>query len=520
MNLKQIAFEETKQFSSLFLDYINNKTGLQKFYTYSPTIENFKEAIAHRNFDNEKRPALVNTLKNQYKNIPAPSEVSNNIESLGQQNTFTVTTGHQLNIFTGPLFFIYKVVAAINMAKTLNSTYPSNHFVPVYWMASEDHDSDEINNFRLFGEKYVWETDQKGPVGRFKTSSMKSLFEDLPEKPDFFLDGYLGKSNLSEATRYIVNHLFGKHGLVILDADDMELKKMFKPVILDDILHHTPFEFAQTDTKGLEDQGYKGQIYPRPINLFFMENGTRERIEESKGNFNVLNTSLSFTKEEIAKLIDEHPEKFSPNVVLRPVYQEMILPNLAYIGGPAEVAYWLQLKGVFDHFEIPFPILFPRLFTLIISKAITRKMHKLQVSEQDVFKDFNTLKESLLYRENDPSHDLSDQLHKIGLAFESIRKQAGVLDKSLEGFVLSEYKKVEKGVGNIQKRLKKAEEQKIEVQINQIKGILDKLFPNGNPQEREDNFLNFYINNPAFIDELIDQLDPFVLKFNILTEDE
>ena len=223
--------------------------------------------------------------------------------------------------------------------------------------------------------------------------------------------------------------------------------------------------------------------------------------------------------EEIDSLIDEHPEKFSPNVVLRPVYQETILPNLAYIGGPAEVSYWLQLKDVFDHFKTPFPVLFPRSFVMIITKAIGKKMDKLQLSKQGIFENFSTIKENVLYKNTEKVHDLSNELSDIENVFNSIKSKVGELDKSLEGFVMSEYKKVEKGVENIQKRLKKAEEQKAEVSIKQIENILEKLFPGGNPQEREDNFLNFYINNPDFIQELIDALDPFELKYNILTED-
>ena len=519
MNLHQFNFEETKRFSSIFLDYINNSKELQDYYSYRPEIESFEKAIANRNFDDSKRPTLVNSIKEQYSNLMTHDAVSSNIELLNQKNTYTITTGHQLNIFTGPLFFIYKIVATINMAKMLKEKYPSNNFVPVYWMASEDHDFEEINNFNLFGKKYVWETTQKGPVGRFETATMKSVLDEISEKPDLFTNGYLNHHNLADATRFIVNELFGEYGLVILDADEKELKTEFRSIIKDDIFNNNAHALAQNTTKQLEDLGHKSQIYPRPINFFFMEDGIRERIEEAEGNYIVLNTSKIFTREEMETLIDEHPEKFSPNVVLRPVYQETILPNLAYIGGPAEVSYWLQLKDVFNHFKTPFPVLFPRSFVMIITKAIGKKMDKLQLSKQGIFEDFSTIKEHILYKDTEKVHDLSSELSDIENVFNSIKSKVGVLDKSLEGFVMSEYKKVEKGVENIQKRLKKAEEQKEEVSIKQIENILEKLFPGGNPQEREDNFLNFYINNPNFIQELIDALDPFELKYNILTED-
>lgn len=520
MNLNQIPFEETKRFSSLFLDYINDKKELREFYSLIPDIESFQQAITDRNFDDSKRQVLVNTLKKQYINHTANNQVSQNIDLLKESNTFTITTGHQLNIFTGPLFFIYKIAAVINMAKLLNEKYSDFNFVPVYWMASEDHDFEEINNFNLFSKKYTWESNQTGPVGRFETVSMKGLFDEISELPDFLSKGYLDHKNLSEATRFIVNQLFGKHGLIILDADEKELKKEFIPVIKDDIINGNANTLVNKATEKMEALEYKSQIFPRLINFFYMENGLRQRIEYTDGKYSVLNTDLSFTKDEIESLIVEHPENFSPNVVLRPVYQEMILPNLAYVGGPAEIAYWLQLKGVFEYFNVPFPILFPRLFVMIIAKAIAKKMDKLQLNQTDIFDEFDSLKEKLLYSETEPAHGLSDQLVEIKKTFESIQQKAIEIDKSLAGFVMSEYKKTEKSVDNIQKRLKRAEEQKEEVKLNQLKGILEKLFPDGNPQEREDNFLNFYINNPNFIDELIEQLDPFTLKYNILTDND
>ncbi len=519
MILNKIELGESKRFSSILLDYLENKEELKSHFEYPPSIESFEQAISNRNYDDRKREILVNVLKRQYKNITNAGPVIQNIDLLNQQNTYTITTGHQLNIFTGPLYFIYKIVSAINMAKILNEKYSANNFIPVYWMASEDHDFEEINNFKLFGNKITWESEQKGPVGKFDTNSIKEILDEINEMPYFFKKAYLECKNLSDATRHFVNHLFGKYGLVVLDADDKELKSELKPIIKDDLFSSNAHKFVQSCTGNLEKLGYKSQIYPRPINFFYMADGVRERIENIEGTFHVLNTSISFSKQELETLIEEHPERFSPNVVLRPVYQEVILPNLAYIGGPAEVAYWLQLKDVFDHYSIPFPVLFPRLFVMLISKAIYKKMNKLGLEIGEVFKDFATLKDVLLFKDTEPKYDLSVQLDEIKNAFESIKLKVQELDKSLEGFAMSEFKKTEKGGINIQKRLKNAEEQKQSVTINQLKGILDKLFPNGNPQEREDNFLNFYINNPGLIDELINQLNPFELKYNILTED-
>src|SRR5699024_1121789 len=148
----------------------------------------------------------------QYKGLPIKAPVQENIESLKQANTFTVTTGHQLNIFTGPLYFIYKIITVINTSKVLAKEYPDCRFVPVYWMASEDHDFEEINHFNLFGKTYRWETSQKGPVGRFSTESIQAVLDDLPEKVPLFENAYQEGKTLAAATRHYVHELFGAEG--------------------------------------------------------------------------------------------------------------------------------------------------------------------------------------------------------------------------------------------------------------------------------------------------------------------
>jgi bacillithiol biosynthesis cysteine-adding enzyme BshC len=519
MNLHQIDFEVTGKFSSTFLDYIQNNKALQPFYNQAPDINSFEKIINERNFEDGHRQALVQSLHQQYDGIEISPEVSSNISALAATKTFTVTTGHQLNIFTGPLFFIYKIVAAINLAKKLKSHYPDYTFVPVYWMASEDHDFEEISHFRLFGNKYTWQYDAGGPVGKLNTASMKGLLDEIPELPKFISNAYLHAKNLSEATIRIVNELFGKYGLVILDADEPQLKRQFRSIIKDDIFNNHANELTENTTQELENAGYKGQIFPREINFFYMDDGLRQRIVKEDKTYKVLNTNLSFSENELENLIESHPERFSPNVVMRPVYQEIILPNLAYIGGPAEMAYWLQLKGVFDHYKVPFPVLFPRLFGMIIPRPVLKKMDKNALEIQDIFLEMSALKERIISSGNDAHLDLSNELESFQKVFQSIKTKAGLADKSLEGFVMSEEKKTEKSIDNIQKRIKKAEEQKHEISINQVQGVLDKLFPNGHLQEREDNFLNFYINNPGFIEELTEKLDPLSLKFNVLTDD-
>jgi len=273
----------TGQFSTFFLDYISQKETLKPYYNLFPTIENFQEAIRKRNFPQQHREVLVEVLENQYgqAGLTSPS-----IRLLQESNTFTVTTGHQLNLMTGPLYFIYKIVSTINLAERLKKEYPSYNFVPVYWMATEDHDFAEINHFRLDGEKYVWESDQQGAVGEFEIDdNFKKLIKDSRFIPDFFREAYLGSKNLGEAVMKYVHHLFGEKGLVVVDGNDKSLKKLFVPVIKSDLIDRKANELVQQSTGSLEKLGYKSQIHPREINFFYLEKGLRERIIYENGNF-------------------------------------------------------------------------------------------------------------------------------------------------------------------------------------------------------------------------------------------
>lgn len=522
MRLEKIDLGEmSNYFSPIFLDYIEGNKSINPFYKYTPKLKSFEQAIGQRKgFSQETRELLHKVLTKQYENLPEKHQVSVNIDSLKAPKTFTVTTGHQLNIFTGPLYFIYKIVTVINTCKVLSEQYPDYRFVPVYWMASEDHDFEEINHFELFGKTYRWETTQKGPVGRFSTDSIQALLSDLPEHVPLFEEAYKKNKTLAAATRDYVHALFGEEGLVVVDADDPDLKRTFLPVIKDDILHHQANTLVENCNAALEANHYKGQIFPRKINFFYMENGLRERIVKEDNHYEVLNTDLSFSEEELLALIDSHPGKFSPNVVLRPLYQETILPNLAYIGGPAEVAYWLQLKTVFEHYETFFPILMPRNFAVIINKTNCKRLEKLALPYKDLFLPFHELKQKFIDKNVENGYHLEEERETVEAIYAAIKAKAVSKDKSLEGFVGAEAAKAMKGIENIVKRLQRAEERNQEVAIHQLEGLKEKLFPGGGLQERKENILNFYINTPEIIRHLLLYLDPFDFKFNVIMEDE
>ncbi len=519
LKVEKIALSETGKFSSLFIDYLNQNEALRPYYNAYPTIENFEEVIGSRKFSHEKRITLHKVLAEQYASLEKSDMVQSNLHSLEHDKTFTVTTGHQLNIFTGPLYFIYKIITTINLAKELKAAYPDCHFVPVYWMASEDHDFEEISYFNLFGKKYTWETDQKGAVGKFRPQSLSQVLGQLPEEIELFEKAYLDSGTLANAVRYYVNELFGDQGLVVIDADHTELKALFADIISDDLFNHTANSLAEKASGQLSSLGYSSQIFPRQINFFHLNTHHRERIVREDGVFKVLNTDIRFTEEEIRKKFQEQPEAFSPNVVLRPLYQETILPNLAYIGGPSELAYWLQLKGIFDHYQTDFPLLVPRNFALYLDKGNLRRISKLSIQATDIFKSEAELKEMELKAASTNEMELDQELAQLKELFISIEEKSLAIDKSLKGFIGAMESKIFKDIENIQKRLKKAEEKNHETTLGQINSLKSKLFPNGSLQERHDNFLNFYLNNPDFIKDIQGTFDPLDFRFLLLSEE-
>ncbi|MDF2156868.1 bacillithiol biosynthesis cysteine-adding enzyme BshC [Algoriphagus sp. CAU 1675] len=514
-----IDLRQTGQFSSFFLDYIEGKDALRPFYSHLPKLESFRDAIAAKSFSSQAREVLVESLLRQYEGMELSPKAQSNLESLDAANTFTVTTGHQLNLFTGPLYFIYKIVSTIKLASALKEAYPEYNFVPVYWMASEDHDFDEINYFKLDGKKFQWTSQQTGAVGDFDLDQgFKDFLKTVPFAHEVFKKAYSSSGKLSEAVRKYVDGLFGEEGLVIIDGNDSALKAQFSKVMLEDLFVHSPFVEATVKTEALESLGYSGQIFPREINFFYLDKGVRERIEQHGDRYVVLNTELSFSSEEIKDKIRTNPEQFSPNVVLRPLYQEMILPNLAYLGGPAEVVYWLQLKGVFDHFQVPFPVLLPRNFALVLSGEMQRKIEKMGWGPADLFQNFKVWAREFV--EANAKLDISLEKERIEIVeiFDKKGEEAADLEKSLmNSFEAAKIRSL-KILDQMSRKLRKAEERRQYIQLERVSAIEDYLKPGGSPQERVVNMMQFYLANPNFIHDLMEVFDPLDFRMMVLEE--
>ena len=539
INKYSISYSQTGYFKGLATCYNDGNEKLKPFYKYTPDIDSFKDVMEDKSKEFINRELLVRVISDQYlssglldqENYSQITKVK--IDSLASENTFTVTTGHQLCLFTGPLYFLYKIVSTINLSKKLKDKYPHRDFVPVFWMASEDHDFAEVNHVNLFGKKIAWESESEGPVGRMHTSTFIKLLEELEQiigdhpnalrLMELFKTAYLNRENLSQSTRCLVHTLFSEYGLVIVDADDKRLKNEFVSLMSDDIFKGENELIVNNTISNLIESKLvarnKIQVHPRKINCYYLLDGLRERIEklDHADLYQVKNTNITFSTLELKQHLLDYPERFSPNVVMRPLYQEKILPNLAYIGGPGELSYWFELRDFFELNKINFPVLISRNSLLWIDSSNFSKLNKLNLEFLDLFLPLGQLERKYTRQFSEIAFEKEKEL--INEAFDSLLTKAISIDNTLKTSVEGERIKQLKSIEMIENKILKAEKAKLEVSINQINKLKQRLFPNSGLQERHDNFIEFYLKyGDGFINTLIQNLDPFDNSFNIIAE--
>ncbi|MEM7085502.1 MAG: bacillithiol biosynthesis cysteine-adding enzyme BshC [Bacteroidota bacterium] len=529
MPIQNIPFHQTGYFSKLMCDYLAKDTSTTPFYHRFPALDQFKLQLEEkqRSFPKKHRMVLVNELVAQYEALSTSEATQKNITALSSENTFTITTGHQLNLFTGPLYFLHKIFSVINLAEQLNNEYPNQHFVPVYWMASEDHDFDEINYFNFGGKKIKWDRPDGGAVGELSNEGLDEVLKVVSAAfgnskngqylSSLFSEAYVKHQNLADATRYLGNELFKEYGLVIIDANRSSLKKVFIPYAKRELIENRSFHKVTQTTEQLVLAGYGEQVHPREINLFYLAEGSRERIVEEDGRFYVNETNISFTSEEIIAELSEYPERFSPNALLRPLYQEVILPNLCYTGGGGELAYWFQLKDYFESVAVPFPILLLRNSVVLVPSKYSVKLKKLDIEIAALFQKQHELTTAYTKNLSKINIDFSEQKEHLKQQFIALYELAKKTDASFVGAVAAQEKKQLNGLANLEKRLLKAQKRKWADQLERLTAIQNELFPGESLQERLTNFSEFYLEyGPTLFSELKENLDPLLHEFTIL----
>ena len=514
------------------LDYLDGDEALSGFYNFRPDSKGLADAIEERRRYPVDRAALVEVLQRQYSHLPFEQATEDNIAALASDTSFTICTAHQPNLATGYLYFVYKILHAIKLAQELNAAYPEQHFVPVYYMGSEDADLDELGTFRYGDKKFVWDAGgQSGAVGRMDTATLAPLLHELfkllgPPGPhleelELLLRGaYTGHHTIAGATQFLVHGLFGKYGLVVIDPDEAVLKRTFIPVMEADLLEHTAEQLVNQSINELTASHYKAQAHPRQINLFYLKDDMRERIERRGEYWQVLNSDIRWDKESLLAELNAYPERFSPNVMLRPLYQETILPNVAFIGGGAEVAYWLQLRSLFAHHKVFYPAILLRQSVMWIAAQQASLRKKTGLGITALFAPADEAARHFVALHTDKDWQTGDEAAALEAIADSLRKKATAADATLSRSADSAVKKMKHQLEVLEQKMLRAEKRRLHTGLEQLARLQSALFPGGGLAERVENFMPYYLEyGQAFFDALLDAMVPLQGEFLVM-EDE
>ena len=527
---KHIPFSSTHVFSKLINDYLEGKGNAMDFVQYAPNVDGYKAAIEGRKKYPINRVLLFDVLTKQYSNLTQEKAVNDQIALLKKDSTFVVTTAHQPNLFTGPLYFFYKIIHAMQLAASLKATFPEYDFVPVYYMGSEDADLDEVGTFNLDQKKCQWVTKQTGAIGRMQVDDallvllkqLESYWSILPQGQkalEILKDAYQKGKTISEATLSFVHAFFGSKGLLILQPDDATLKAAFIPVLEKELMSGFSHEAIQPTIAALS-KDYHVQSEGRSINLFYLKDSIRARIEKQGDQFIVVDTDIQFTQAEIIAELHQHPERFSPNVILRGVYQETILPGVVFVGGGGELAYWMELKNVFQQVGVHYPLLQLRNSFLLIRQKQADQLAAMQFEEQDLFKPILELEVAYVKKYATQALDLQDQINHLTTLYTTIKNEVVKVDPTLGTHAENLAQQAKAKLLSLEKKMVRAEKRKQSVDIQRIHRIKKELFPQDNLQEREEHFSKWVGQyDLSWIETIMEHSKGLESKFSIIKFD-
>jgi bacillithiol biosynthesis cysteine-adding enzyme BshC len=525
--VEHIPYAGTERFTPLVLDLLSGAASLRDHYVHSPDLDGLRAAAEQRTFAPASRAVLCAALDHQYRGIDVGEAVAANIAALGKADTLTVTTGHQLCLFTGPLYVPYKILNAIRLARS-SSKHLGRPVVPVFWMATEDHDSEEIDHTFMGGTRIHWSGAGSGAVGRMELKEIGAVVsaaiaalgpgEDAAAIADLLRSSYTAERSLAQATRLFVHSLFGRFGLVILDGDDPELKRLFVPILQEELLNQVAARSVNYANERLKGH-YGVQAHAREINLFHLRPGQRSRIVLEQDHFQVLDGGPRWNTEEMLAEVDRNPQDFSPNVILRPVYQESILPNIAYIGGGGEIAYWMQLRWLFQALRVPMPAVFLRTSAATISSKRMRRWEGLGLSGSDLFRPLDDMKARVAKERSTFPVELADERERINALYGSLVERVEAVDVTLKGSVDARRTQALRGLERIEKGLVRAAKREQEVALRHMNDAHSELFPMGGLQERRENILPLLAaKGVQELDRLLEELDPLHPRFTLFVE--
>ena len=526
-----LDYNSTDYFSNIVADYLSRSNTLRPFYEHLPDLDGIKNAIEARQHFETPRQLLVEVLNEQYKGLQLSAKLEQHIQALADVKCFTITTAHQPNIFTGPLYFIYKILHAVKLAEELALALPQFKFVPVYYMGSEDADLDEIGSLQLEGQPLIWNTKQTGAVGRMKVDKdfirlinaiegQIGVLTNGLSLSNIFKEVYTIGKTIQQASLELVNILFAEYGVVVLIPDNAKLKSAYRSVVQKELTQQFSHSIVADTIQALKSN-YKVQAAGREINLFYLLNDKRERIELIGENYIVQSLNLTFTQSEILVELEKYPDRFSANVILRGGFQETVLPNIAFIGGGGELAYWLELKEVFHALQIPYPVLVLRNSFLMITQAQKSKMNHLGIGYADLFKVPLTLLNEYVKRHGTDAMHIEHELMAIKTLYQQLTIKATQVDASLQNHVISLEVKAEKRLKELEKKLLRAERLKFETVERQINQLKNSLFPKSSLQERVENFAGPYARfGSKWMDKIYAASTGLNMQFVLIVIDE
>ncbi|MEM7036610.1 MAG: bacillithiol biosynthesis cysteine-adding enzyme BshC [Bacteroidota bacterium] len=498
------------QKADLKSDYLAQAPALRSLYAHSFPCTDYQPLFAQRaDFSAHHRDVLVQELRQQNQGLPENNAVQAAIKRLAEPATYTVTTGHQLCLMGGPMYTIYKIATTIRLAAAIQARHPEVQVVPIFWMATEDHDWEEINHFWAdFETKITYLGAFHGPVGRHVLEA--SIAEIWPEGISEALKAHFKPGKVyAEAFRAFIHDLFGAHGLVIIDADRPALKGLFEAEMLAEVEGKGMHSHILTQNEKLETSGYKRQIHPREVNLFYMGDGGRSLIvPNEEGGFTTKDGQHNWSLADLNAEITAHPADFSPNVAMRPLYQEKILPNLAYIGGWAEVSYWIQLRQAFQNAEIPFPLLVPRLSAALVREKEALEIQSLGLTVEDINLPIHQLQDKYLAQDFDEA-PLNTAISDIFFAYDNLAAQLSEIDPTLATSIQAERAKTESRLKNIPKKVRKALRNQNPQPYKQIRDLKSNIQPDNKQQQRTLNLSAFSdIPYRELVNLILDQCEP------------
>ncbi|MCZ6777204.1 MAG: bacillithiol biosynthesis cysteine-adding enzyme BshC [Ignavibacteria bacterium] len=530
-------------FSELFFDFLYDYNQVQRFYKHNfrdfESYESVMRAIDERPPDRE---TLTRVLIGQNESFRSPAKTFENILLLEKPTTYAVVTGQQVGLFGGPMYTVFKMITTIKLAEKLKTKFPAYDFVPVFWVEGEDHDFVEMNNVSLLdSDSRVVKIEylpggamperNLGPIGELAfDASLEQTFAALGgalQKSEFtgelimkLRECYATGRTFNQAFTLWMNFLFEDYGPIFISSNNRELKRLLSPMFVKEIS-----EFPKTSqmviaqSAELEEQ-YHAQIKAKSVNLFLFHKGGRYLIEPREHDFSLKGTRHYLQKDELLRIAQETPEMLSSNVVLRPIAQDTLLPTVAYVAGPAEVAYNAQLKPVYEYLNIPQPVLYPRASGSFVEERLERALEKYQLDLLQFFEDPEAVSTQVIERISEVKLDqvfgntgtmVHDALNELKFGLKEI-------DPTLLGSLESVKSKIDTNLNVLKEKAIAAQKRRNETALRQVEKAVNTLLPNGNLQEREINVI-YYMNKYGLelVNWLCGEMDITGFKHQVIT---